>query len=92
MVLFLIILSGAFSALEKEGLDAHNKFRAVHGSPPMTLNREMSDAAAVYAQKMADTGKMQHSKREERPGQGENLGMGCSTTKPLSLMQAITNW
>ena len=88
----LLLLSGAFSAEEIEGLDAHNTFRAVHDSPPMTLNREMSDAAEAYAKQIANSGMLRHSSKDERPDQGENLSMGCSTNKAQTMTEAVTNW
>ena len=88
----MISPTGSFSAEEREALDVHNKFRAVHGSPPMTLNRELCDAAAAYARKIAAEGNMQHSSREERDGHGENLSYGCSTNKAQTITEAVTNW
>ncbi|XP_044175598.1 probable pathogenesis-related protein CaO19.6200 isoform X5 [Acropora millepora] len=80
------------SPFEQEGLNKHNEFRNVHGVPPMTLNAEMSQQAAAYAQKIANLGTLQHASREERNGDGENLSMGCSTKKGQTAAEAVTNW
>ncbi|XP_067055630.1 uncharacterized protein [Acropora muricata] len=82
----------AGSPFEQEGLNKHNEFRNVHGVPPMTLNAEMSQQAAAYAQKIANLGTLQHASREERNGDGENLSMGCSTKKGQTAAEAVTNW
>ena len=70
----------------------HNEFRQIHEAPPMKLNREMCDQAKTYAKKIAAMGALMHSQREEREGQGENLSMGCSTSGPQSMEEAVTNW
>ena len=58
----------------------------------MTLDKEMCNEATAYAEKIAQMGKMKHSSREERAGQGENLSMGCSTNNAQSMEEAVTNW
>jgi uncharacterized protein YkwD len=77
---------------EKESLEAHNKFRKVHGSQVMTLNKQMCEDAAKYAREIADKGQLQHSIKQQRSGQGENLSMGCSSTKGQTGLEAVTNW
>ena len=57
----------------------------------MTLNTAMSQSADEYAQKIARMGGLQHSKPHERPGQGENLAMACSTNG-LSAEKAVDMW
>lgn len=80
-------------AFETEALDEHNKFRQVHGSQPMRLNREMCDEAAAYAKIIAQSGNMKHSTKEQRKGQGENLSMGCSSNKGgQTTTEAVDNW
>ena len=58
----------------------------------MTLDREMCDSATKYAQKLAEMGTLQHSSKQDRPQQGENLSMGCSTNEAQPIEQAVTNW
>ena len=58
----------------------------------MTLDREMCDEAKEYAQKIAKTGALKHSSKDERQGQGENLSMGCSTNEAQAMEEAVTNW
>ena len=90
-MLLLFTFSG--TSFEQDGLNAHNYYRAYHDSPPMTLNNEMSSAAAAYAKKIASTGSMQHSSRDERPGQGENLYMSCTSKSTAeSAATAVKKW
>ena len=90
-MVLLFIFSG--TSFEQDGLNAHNYYRAYHDSPPMTLNNEMSSAAAAYAKKIASTGSMQHSSRDEREGQGENLYMSCtSKSAEESAATAVKKW
>lgn len=58
----------------------------------MTLDREMCDQAKAYASRLAQSGSMMHSSDAERPGQGENLSMGCSSNKAQTMEEAVTNW
>ena len=58
----------------------------------MKLNRQMCDQAKAYAERLAAMGKLKHSDKSERQGQGENLSMGCSTSGPQSMEEAVTNW
>ena len=58
----------------------------------MTLDRTMCDQAKAYAEKIAQMGGLKHSKDEERPGQGENLSMGCSTNMAQAMETAVENW
>ena len=58
----------------------------------MTLDREMCDQAKLYAEQLATMGTLQHSSREARPGQGENLSYGCSTSKAQAMEEAVNNW
>ena len=77
---------------EQEGLEAHNYYRSYHDAPPMTLNDEMNQAAKKYATKIANSGRFQHSKKGNRPGQGENLVMSCSSRKTPRVTQLVKNW
>ena len=58
----------------------------------MILNREMCDQAKAYAERLAAMRTLQHSPKSERSGQGENLSMGCSTSGPQSMEEAVTSW
>ncbi len=74
------------------GLEAHNLFRKIHGSPEMKLNPKMSEEAKKYAEKLAKTGKFEHS--SERDNEGENLAMKCSSQKGdnLTAHEATKLW
>ena len=57
----------------------------------MTLNAEMSAAAAEYAQKIAAQGSLMHSTNLKELGQGENLSMGCGSSGQTAA-EAVKNW
>ena len=86
------VISLDFTAEEKTALEKHNAFRKVHQAPPMTLDRQMCDKAKAYAQKLAEMGSFQHSSKDERDGNGENLSFGCSSNKAQTVEEAATNW
>ena len=85
--------SGSGSFADK-GLQAHNMFRKIHGSPSMKLDNQMSKDAEEYAKKLASMGTLQHSGREARKGAGENLAMKCSSRKEdlMTAEEATKNW
>ena len=86
------LLFSEFSEEEQNGLLKHNEFRAIHDAPPMTLDRTMCDEAKAYAEVIAQKGRLEHSKDEERHGQGENLSMGCSSNIAQAMETAVENW
>ena len=74
---------------EQGGLDAHNKFRQLHGATPMKLNSEMSAEAKSYAAIIAKRGQLQHSDSKD----GENLAYSCKQKAEGSPMKEATkNW
>ena len=85
---------GASGSFADKGLQAHNMFRKIHGSPPMKLDNQMSKDAEEYAKKLASMGTLQHSGREARKGAGENLAMKCSSRKEdfMTAEEATKNW
>lgn len=54
-------------------LDAHNAYRQLHNTEPLTYNHDIAVAAQEYAQWMKDNDKFEHSAREDRDFLGENL-------------------
>jgi uncharacterized protein YkwD len=63
-----------------EALAAHNKVRALHGSPALTHNRELSSIALQYAKYLASIRSLVHSKNKfKNQSIGENLSMWMST-------------
>ncbi len=71
-------------------LKAHNKFRATHGSGPMTLDDKLSKAAEEYAKTLLDKGQLSHSKGLK---DGENLAFKCTSSgKEMTGQEASLNW
>ncbi|XP_068675365.1 uncharacterized protein [Montipora foliosa] len=84
----------ADSDFEQEALNTHNKYRKVHGVQDMTLDRDLSNQAKAYAQKIANMGQLVHSSQAER-GQsvGENLAYACSSNGvPLTGESTTKMW
>lgn len=77
-------------AFALDGLAEHNRFRKVHGSSALKLDLEMSRQAQVFAEQLAKLGTLKHSARDSRPGQGENLAMGCSSGDSVMPASAAT--
>ena len=57
-------------------LELHNRERAAVGAPPMVWDEALAVSAASYGPTLASLGRLQHSPRDTRPGQRENLAMG----------------
>lgn len=57
-------------------LAAHNAERARAGLPPLVWDSALGMGAAAYAQRLAFTGRFEHSNRQARRGTGENLWKG----------------
>jgi len=73
-----------FTDFQKECLEAHNKLRAKHGAPPMTLNKQLCDMATDYANGLAAKDSFAHASPEERKipqgNVGENLAMEMTSS------------
>lgn len=79
--------------LNKESLASHNNYRRIHSAPKMKLNRAISKQAAEYAQTLADLGALVQSGYSERPGQGENLAMNCTSSNAGEVAkEAVRKW
>jgi len=71
-------------------LVAHNQERARFGSPPLQWDAVLAASAASYGPVLAGLGRLQHSPRQGRPGQRENLWMG--TRGYFSPEQMVGTW
>ena len=78
------------TSFQKGGLAAHNKFRKIHGTSSMKLNKKMCDEAHAYAKVLAQKGSLQHADSKD----GENLAYGCSSGPDagLSGAEATKRW
>ncbi|XP_055845015.1 Golgi-associated plant pathogenesis-related protein 1-like [Episyrphus balteatus] len=65
------ILSGFYNLFVKECLDEHNRFRALHGVPMVTLNVNLSAYATEWARILADRNSVLIYRNEQL--YGENL-------------------
>ena len=79
---------------EQEALEAHNRYRALHGAPKMTLNREICNIAQKWADHLAAEKVLKHTKYEDRQcskgGTGENcFQSGASPTGDVDINGAI---
>jgi hypothetical protein len=83
-------LAGATGAVAAQILAAHNLERANVGSPPLEWDPQLAAAAASYGPVLGRLGDLQHSPRESRPGQRENLAMAWHRTMTPS--QIVGLW
>ncbi len=66
------------AGLAGEVLAAHNAERAALDLPPLVWDETLAAHAAVWANRLAQLGRLQHSPNDERAGEGENLWMGTA--------------
>lgn len=71
-------------------LASHNRERALARVQPLQWDRHLEASAAVHAAFLAATGRLQHSVKNSRPGQAENLWMG--TRAAYAPEQMVWNW
>ena len=71
-------------------LAAHNRERAAMGVPPLAWDPVLAASAASYGPTISAIGRLQHSPRQSRPGQRENLWRG--TRGAYSPEQMIASW
>jgi len=71
-------------------LAAHNRTRARFGAPPVRWDPTLAASAQVFAGHLAALGRIEHSPRQARPGQGENLWIG--TRGAFSIDTMPDNW
>ena len=75
---------GAAASIEPDSnipariLALHNRERVAVGAPPLAWDPILAASAASYGPALASLGRLQHSPRENRPGQRENLAMGST--------------
>ncbi|CAG0893719.1 unnamed protein product [Darwinula stevensoni] len=82
------------AAFAKEVLRLHNDYRAKHGSPPLSLAKELSLYSLAWARQLAKWNRMVHRSdvgRKDGKEYGENLYMRWSTKK-LPLNKQSQEW
>ena len=61
-------------------MDAHNKYRAVHGAKPLKIDKDLMESAKTYATELSKSGILKESKLSRwKKKTGENLYLGCTT-------------
>ena len=73
----------------------HNKLRCIHGANSLRLNNTLSEEAEYYANELVTkkNGILDHSKKESREGEGENLAMTCFAKRgTLTGAEATFKW
>lgn len=69
-------------------LTAHNEARAERGLPPLRWSPQLAEAGRPWARTIAGDGKLRHSAKDTRPGQGENIWMGTARFYSLEHMMS----
>lgn len=80
----------ALDPLSARLLEAHNRERIAFGLAPLAWDSTLAESAASYGPVLEALGRLQHSPRDQRPGQRENLWMG--TRGAYSPEQMVGSW
>ncbi|CAL8083290.1 unnamed protein product [Calicophoron daubneyi] len=76
--------------VNKDALEAHNRFRAAHGCPRLVYNSGLARSAQNWANEIAKSGNMRHSNDKSH---GENLAYRWSSAQvALSGAEAAQMW
>ena len=71
-------------------LALHNRERAEVGVPPLRWDPALAAAAAAYGPQLERLGRLEHSPRDGRNGQGESLWMG--TAGAYGVEEMVGGW
>jgi hypothetical protein len=71
-------------------LAAQNRERALVGAPPLVWDPVLAQHALSYGPVLSAIGQLQHSPKQTRPGERENLWMGTSSA--YSPEQMVSTW
>jgi len=67
------------AAVRNSCLQHHNTYRAAHKSPALTRGATLDETAQRWAERLAATGKFEHSDDAQRNGAGENIYVSYTT-------------
>ncbi|KAM3910853.1 uncharacterized protein RB166_019653 isoform 2-T5 [Leptodactylus fuscus] len=74
---------------EQEALDTHNKYRRMHGAPPLQLSRELCESSQKWADHLLSINALQHSNTNH----GENLWYKWnSSMRDASGSEVVDTW
>uniref|UniRef100_A0A3P9J376 Im:7150988 n=1 Tax=Oryzias latipes TaxID=8090 RepID=A0A3P9J376_ORYLA len=73
---------------QQEFLNAHNAYRALHGAPPLTYNKELCDEAQKWADTCLSTHTLAHSDTED----GENVYYKSGSPSVRVTQDAVDAW
>jgi hypothetical protein len=92
LVLFVGLSTGAAAQADFTGriLASHNAERAALDLPTLVWSETLAAEAAVWADRLAELGRLEHSPGYQRPGDGENLWMG--TADAFTLEEMVGDW
>ncbi|XP_077986547.1 uncharacterized protein LOC144440946 [Glandiceps talaboti] len=64
------------NSFEKEAFDEHNRYREMHGVPPLKYSASIAEDAQKWAESLSKNGKLSHSNKSEY---GENIASGSGS-------------
>ena len=93
MCTIILTLGASDTRYKKIQLEKHNKYRATHKSPPLSLDDRLNKDAEEHARKLAKKGKwLSKSDHAKNIKEGENIGIRCSSKSPPEFDEATDKW
>lgn len=93
-LMFLFKINFTDDYFKREALEAHNRYRMIHGAPPLKLDPQLSLEAEKFAKHLAKLGGARHDVKSSlrKQGEGENVARGCSEWGGLTASGAVHRW
>lgn len=95
LLLLLTTLTYCQDAVNQEMLRLHNKYRKMHGAPPMTYDSASAKLAQGWAENLANTNTFSHRPSSQRGGRGENIAYSSNgSNKSMFMMwyDEVKDW
>ena len=94
VIMFLFKIHFTDDYFQREALEAHNRYRMIHGAPPLKLDPQLSLEAEKFAKHLAKLGSARHDIKSSlrKQGEGENVARGCSEWGGLTASGAVHRW
>ncbi|XP_077545277.1 uncharacterized protein LOC144158330 [Haemaphysalis longicornis] len=78
--------------IQRQVLRRHNKWRKLHGVPPVENDEKIARYAQAYAYSLARQGKMKHRSRNKKYGENLFMNWNSSPEHHIHGKRAVDNW
>ena len=83
LIFFCLIFAAMPDQFQNDCLNAHNKYRAQHGAPPLKWSSKLASDAEKWAKQLVKLNRLQHYSGDD----GENLAYASGILSEHSILQ-----